>query len=86
MIKLRSFLLISFLLTLVVGGLILIPNAYVLFVCRLIQGILGGFYLTIIPLYVREITPVEIYGSLGAINQCMAASGCFMGYLVKYVV
>ena len=42
---------------LVVAGIIQIPNIYVLLIFRIIQGILSGMFLALVPIYIHEISP-----------------------------
>ena len=38
---------------LVVGGILQIPNSYVLMTCRILQGILSGLFMAITPIYIN---------------------------------
>ena len=49
----------------------LVFNFYFLILGKFIIGIIWGVYSVIVPLFINEITPVSISGSLGAINQIM---------------
>lgn len=68
------------------GLLIFIQNAYILFLVRIIQGICVGFYSAITPVIIKEISPNEISGTLGALNQFFIAFGVFFSFCFKFIL
>ena len=55
-----------------IGSLVtLFRNFYLLNIGRFVVGFSSGSYSVIVPLFVSEIAPVSISGSLGALNQLM---------------
>ena len=56
-----------------------------LFVGRLIQGFCVGFYSSVIPIIVKENSPVEISGALGAFINGSFAFGGFLSFLFPFV-
>ena len=68
------------------GLLLYIENAYLLFLVRILQGICVGFYSAITPVIIKEISPNEISGTLGALNQFFIAFGVFFSFAFKYVL
>lgn len=55
--------------------LTLFPNFYTLIAGRAIQGLCVGLYSALVPLYINEISPMEVAGRLGALNQLLIVSG-----------
>lgn len=70
----------------VVGSLIFIENFYVLVFLRLCQGFCVGFYSAIAPLIIKELSPVEISGTLGVFAQLNVAGGCFFGCFFEFIL
>jgi len=68
------------LIALIIEGIIQIPNVYVLLICRLIQGILVGNYLAIIPIYINELCPKQVVGNLGVMTHIMIMVGIVFGF------
>ena len=50
------------------AGLGIITNIYVLFISRVILGIGAGLNSAIVPLYIKEYTPLALTGSIGSLN------------------
>ncbi|SEW28033.1 sugar porter family MFS transporter [Natrinema salifodinae] len=69
-----------------VGSLIMAiaPTAEVLIIGRIIDGIGVGFASVVGPLYISEIAPPKIRGSLVSLNQLTITSGILIAYLVNY--
>jgi MFS family permease len=83
----RRFSLIVISITFIIGtGISLIFSIYALIIGRLIMGMCVGAYVTVWPLYVSEVTPTSISGTLGAFVQMGAASGILSGFLVSLVM
>ena len=64
------------------GFIFLIKNYWVACVCRLVMGVLVGVNSAVVPLYVREITPVKIMGITGSFPANFMAFGTTFSYLV----
>ncbi|QFU82077.1 sugar porter family MFS transporter [Natronorubrum aibiense] len=69
-----------------VGSLIMAiaPTVEVLIVGRIVDGIGVGFASVVGPLYISEISPPKIRGSLVSLNQLTITSGILIAYLVNY--
>lgn len=52
----------------VIGWLIFIQNFPMLIICRLCQGIGLGFFTSIAPLIISEISPLDLSGALGTLS------------------
>ncbi|WP_101295470.1 sugar porter family MFS transporter [Halegenticoccus soli] len=62
------------------------PNVEVLVVGRVVDGVAIGFASIVGPLYISEISPPKIRGSLVSFNQLAITSGILASYLVNYAV
>jgi sugar porter (SP) family MFS transporter len=60
------------------------PTVEVLILGRLIDGVAIGFASIVGPLYISEISPPEIRGSLVSLNQLAITSGILVSYFVNY--
>ncbi|APW98507.1 MFS transporter [Halobiforma lacisalsi AJ5] len=60
------------------------PNVEVLILARFVNGIGIGFAAVVGPLYISEIAPPTIRGSLVSLNQLAITSGILVAYLVNY--
>ncbi|WP_121744216.1 sugar porter family MFS transporter [Natronorubrum halophilum] len=60
------------------------PTVEVLILGRIIDGIGVGFASVVGPLYISEISPPKIRGSLVSLNQLTITSGILIAYLVNY--
>ncbi|WP_226483123.1 sugar porter family MFS transporter [Natrinema amylolyticum] len=69
-----------------VGSLIMAiaPTVEILIVGRIVDGIGVGFASVVGPLYISEISPPEIRGSLVSLNQLTITSGILIAYLVNF--
>ncbi|MFC4439686.1 MULTISPECIES: sugar porter family MFS transporter [Natrialbaceae] len=69
-----------------VGSLIMAiaPTVEVLILGRIVDGIGVGFASVVGPLYISEISPPKIRGSLVSLNQLTITSGILIAYLVNY--
>ncbi|WP_049922264.1 sugar porter family MFS transporter [Halopiger djelfimassiliensis] len=69
-----------------VGSLIMAiaPTTEILIVGRIVDGIGVGFASVVGPLYISEIAPPKIRGSLVSLNQLTITSGILIAYLVNY--
>ena len=55
--------------------ILLVDNVYLFLVCRLFQGAFSGLFMSVCPIYIREVTPLEIQGSYGAFTQLFILVG-----------
>ncbi len=62
----------------------LAPTVTILVLGRVIAGVAIGFASIVGPLYISEISPPEIRGSLVSLNQLAVTSGILLSYLVNY--
>lgn len=53
----------------------LIPVFATLIIGRIIQGLCVGLYSAIVPLFINELSPIEVSGKLGALNQLLIVFG-----------
>ncbi|MFC4357673.1 sugar porter family MFS transporter [Halobium salinum] len=69
-----------------VGSLLMAvaPTVEVLIVGRLVDGVAIGFASIVGPLYISEISPPKIRGSLVSFNQLAITSGILVSYFVNY--
>lgn len=57
-----------------------------MFFGRLLQGIIVGCFTTVAPIYISEVAPKSISGSLGMANQFMGATGTTVAFLFAFIV
>ena len=62
------------------------PTPEILIVGRVILGIAIGVASYTVPLYISEVSPSSIRGSLVSLNQLMIVTGIVMSYLVDYAL
>ena len=67
------------------GWLLMIQNVGTLFLSRIGQGICVGLYSSIVPMIVKELSPTEIAGTLGAFNQFFIIVGVVFSYLLYFL-
>ena len=63
-------------------GLLQIPNIGVLLALRIIQGVIVGIFMAIVPLYMNELVPMDLHGSEGVISQVLIV----FGYVINYIL
>lgn len=63
----------------------LFANMYTFFVYRFVQGIATGINSAIVSIYIREFSPLQIYGAIGFSNQFFILFGVFFSYVLGYV-
>lgn len=73
-------------LAIVAGGVIFINHMVVFIIMRLIQGICVGMYTSIVPLYINEISPVEIESSTTPFTQIFCSCGATVAYLFYFIL
>lgn len=68
------------------SGLVMLwsPNVYVLLLARLIDGFGIGLAVTLVPLYISEISPPEIRGLLNTFPQFTGSVGMFASYIMVF--
>ncbi len=69
-----------------VGALIYIQTFPTLVIFRLCQGFCVGFYSSIAPLIIKELSPNEISGTLGSYAQLNICLGVFTGCIFTYIL
>jgi sugar porter (SP) family MFS transporter len=71
-----------------IGTLIAVftPNFGILVVGRIILGLAVGGASTVVPVYLAELAPYEIRGSLAGRNEVMIAVGAFAAFVVNAVI
>ena len=69
-----------------VGWLIFIQNFPMLVICRLFQGICVGFFTSMVPLIINEISPLELSGAVGTYTQLNILLGVFFGCISPYIL
>jgi MFS family permease len=72
--------------SLVFGFLIFIPNLYAFVIFRIGQGLCVGAFSSIAPLYLKEITPIEVSGMIGNFSQLSLAFGTFFVQFLSYIL
>jgi MFS family permease len=69
------------------AGLILyVPRMEIFFAARLLQGICAGFFSSIAPLIMKELSPNEISGTLTSFNQIFIAFGVFFAFVFALIM
>ena len=70
----------------IVGSLVLAfsTNIVMLVIGRAIVGLAVGGSMSTVPVYLTEMAPTELRGSLGSLNQLMITIGILAAYLVNY--
>lgn len=49
------------------------------------QGIIVGNYMAVTPLFINEITPIDLKGSKGVFSQIMIVVGIVVAYFFKVI-
>lgn len=62
------------------------PNPYTLTLGRLVQGMCLGIISAITSLYIKEIVPKEVRGSMGILHQVMISLGVLSSFTLSYVL
>ncbi|QCD82175.1 MFS transporter [Vigna unguiculata] len=68
------------------SGLVMLwaPNVTVVLLSRLLDGIALALALTLTPLYISEIAPPDIRGTLNTLPQFSCSSGMFLAYIMVF--
>ena len=77
----RKVLMIMSICSIVIHCIHVIPNTWTFGAMRLCAGAIGGFVTTIPPLYLNEISPVQISGRTGSLVQIQLTLGLIIGSL-----
>lgn len=64
----------------------MVPNIYLLFAARVMQGLAIGAISSIAPLYIREFVPVELSGSLCPWNQIGIVMGVTFPFVIAFIL
>lgn len=67
----------------VTTGLLQIPNIGLLLALRIIQGVIVGVFMVIVPVYVNELVPIDLHGSEGVVSQILIVVGVVIDYVWK---
>lgn len=70
---------------LAIGVVIQYPNLYVLLVCRILQGILIGNFMALVPIYINELCPKEVVGSFGVFTQLFVVIAVVLCYIMGMI-
>jgi MFS family permease len=57
-------------------------NYYNLLIGRTLNGIMFGVNALLVPMYIREISPVEISGRMGTFHKLIINIGIFVAFLI----
>ncbi|KHD85330.1 sugar porter family MFS transporter [Bacillus ginsengihumi] len=66
-------------------GTALSANAGILILFRLVLGVAVGSASTLVPMYLSEMAPTAIRGTLSSLNQLMIMTGILLAYIVNYI-
>lgn len=65
--------------------LTLLKNPITLLIGRIIQGACTGVYSSLVPLVVKEYSPIMLSGPMGALQNNLITIGFLFGFLVSYL-
>ncbi|MFA5168350.1 MAG: sugar porter family MFS transporter [Candidatus Omnitrophota bacterium] len=82
----RSLIITAVLFSLGAIGSALAPNIPVLILCRFLIGLAIGVASYVAPLYISEISPANVRGSLVSLNQFMITLGIVAAYLIDFAL
>jgi len=63
----------------------MIKNVYCLIIFRLIQGCFTGIFSSIVPLYIKEFSPLELNGKMGTFFQMLTVLGLSSAFFMSYI-
>ena len=66
--------------------LVLPKNPITLLIGRIIQGACTGVYSSLVPLVVKEYSPVMLSGPMGALQNNFITIGFLFGFLVSFLI
>jgi MFS family permease len=55
-------------------------------VARFLFGIASGLSSSVLPVYLNSISPIQIRGKIGTINQVMIGLGMIFAYLINFIL
>jgi MFS family permease len=73
-------------LAIIVEGILQYNNIIALLVCRIIQGIFVGYYMSIVPIYINELAPRQIIGRFGVFTQLFVMVGVVVSYALSLIL
>lgn len=82
----RNLILVINVIALVAGSLLYITKMESFIIMRIIQGACIGMYTSTVPMYISEISPIEISGTTGAFTQIFSSIGTTSAYLFYYIL
>lgn len=82
----RKCILVTNIIATIAGVLIYIPNFYTLMIFRLLQGVCVGIFSGIPSIILKELSPVEISGTIGTMTQLNLTVGIILGYMLTYLL
>lgn len=62
------------------------PDTVVLIIFRLVLGLGVGLSSVVVPLYISEISPQQVRGSLTSLNQLMITAGILLAYITAFAL
>jgi MFS family permease len=74
------------LLCIVFTALLQIGDTPVLYVFRILQGVIAGMYMNFIPTYIGELTPKELGSRFGVYPQISVVLGVLVSFLVAMIM
>ena len=63
-----------------------VTNYWVLLAMRILEGVVAGSLLSMVPLYINEICPKQIVGVLGIFTQLFMIFACVVNYAVALIM
>jgi SP family facilitated glucose/fructose transporter-like MFS transporter 5 len=73
------------LINLVVTGLLQVGDVETLYIFRFMQGVLVGNFMTLIPVYIGELTPKELGSRFGVYPQISVVLGVLVAFLMGVI-
>ncbi len=80
----RKSLIITDVLTIISCIPLLISNTVLIFIGRLLYGVVVGLNSALVPLYIKEISPVQIAGTTGAVAMFVLNGGTLFAFLLGF--
>lgn len=71
---------------LIVTGCLQIGNIYTLFIFRILQGVLVGNFMSLVPTYIGEITPKELGSKFGIYPQISVVLGVLVAFVLGVIL
>ena len=67
-------------------GIVQITNPWVLLAVRIVQGVVAGAFMSIIPVYIHELSPRDMSGLLGVFTQLSLTFATLINYLLGVIL